>query len=136
VELISSGQSGRESSLIDASPTGSDVFFATLSSLWPGDPGLVDVYDARVGGGFPAPPEPAGSCEGESCQSPPPAPEAPTPASATYSGPGNLAAPKRKARKCPKGKRKVKREGKVRCIKKKSKKKAQKRAHRAHRRAR
>ncbi|MFY9588531.1 MAG: hypothetical protein WAT66_13855, partial [Actinomycetota bacterium] len=135
IELISSGQSAHESSFIEASASGSDVFFATLSSLYPGDPGLVDVYDARIEGGFAAPEEEGEACEGESCQSPPPAPEFQPPTSSTYSGPGNLAAPKKKKAKkhCAKGKHKVKRKGKVRCVKKKNKKKAQKRAHhRAH----
>ena len=55
ISLISSGESPRASLLLDASPDGRDVFIATLSSLVPQDSGLVDVYDARVGGGF-APP--------------------------------------------------------------------------------
>jgi hypothetical protein len=113
VELISSGKSSTESVFLDATPDGSDVFITTLSSLVSHDPDFVDVYDARVGGGFPPPgPEPA-ICEGEACQSPRAAPEAPTPASA-LSSPGN---PKAKPR-CPKGKRAVKRRGKVRCAKK------------------
>ena len=54
VGLISSGQSQRASQIVDSSPDGSDVFIRTLSSLLPQDKGLVDIYDARVGGGFPA----------------------------------------------------------------------------------
>lgn len=133
VELISSGQSVRDAELLDASTSGNDVFFTTLAGLYPTDYGLVDVYDARALGGFVAPPAPAPECEAESCQSPPPAPEAPTPPSATYIGPGNLAAPKQKARRCAKGKHKAKRKGKVRCVKNKNKK-SRKRAH--HRRQR
>jgi hypothetical protein len=116
VDLISSGKSPTESVFLDATPNGSDVFITTLSSLVPWDPDSVDVYDARVGGGFPPPDPPAAICEGEACQSPRAAPEAPTPAS-TLVGPGN---PKLKPR-CPKGKRAVKRRGKVVCVKRKAK---------------
>ncbi len=90
ISLISSGKSPQDSELIDASADGSDVFFTTASSLLPQDPGLLDVYDARAGGGFPAPPAPPAGCEGEACQSPPPAPQASTPASAAFAGPGNV----------------------------------------------
>jgi hypothetical protein len=51
------------------SATGSDIFFSTLTRLVGQDTdSLRDVYDARVGGGFPAPSEPA--CSGEACQGP------------------------------------------------------------------
>jgi hypothetical protein len=120
VELISSGESPRESSFLDASPSGSDVFFSTLSSLIPPDYGLIDIYDARVEGGFDYP-EPEPPCEGEACQSPPPPPPALTPASSAYQGPAN---PKLQ-RKCPKGKRKARKRGKVRCVKKKKQGKGQ-----------
>jgi hypothetical protein len=112
LSLISSGQSPQDSEFLDATPDGSDVFFATASSLVPQDPGLVDVYDARVGGGFAPPPAPRAPCEGEACQSPPAAPDEQAPSSVTYNGPGNLNA----AKPCPAGK--VKRKGK--CVKKKS----------------
>ncbi len=117
LSLISSGQSSQDSEFFDATPAGNDVFFATLSSLVGWDTGLVDVYDARVNGGFPEPPQPKASCEGEACQSPPAPPNDQTPASATYNGPGNLSAAKPK---CPKGKV-ANKQGK--CVKKKAKKK-------------
>ena len=88
ISLISSGQSGRDSEFLDASPSGDDVFFATLSSLVPRDPGLVDIYDARVGGGF-AEAAAAPACEGEACQPAAAAPTPRTPASAAFRGPGN-----------------------------------------------
>ena len=53
LSLISSGQGESDSEFADASPDGSDVFIRTASSLVPQDPGQVDVYDAREGGGFP-----------------------------------------------------------------------------------
>jgi hypothetical protein len=121
LDLISSGQSPRDSEFVDASPSGQDVFFATLASLLPEDYGLVDIYDARVEGGFPSPPPPTPPCEGEACQSPALAPPDVSPASSFYNGPGNFA--KRKARpgRCPKGKRKVRHRKRVRCVSKKSK---------------
>lgn len=90
IALISSGKSAGDSEFVDASPSGDDVFFATLSSLLPQDYGLVDIYDARQGGGFPAPPAPPAGCEGEACQSPPEAPNDPTPASSSFQGAGNV----------------------------------------------
>jgi DNA-binding beta-propeller fold protein YncE len=118
IELISSGKSPRGSEFVDADPSGDNVFISTLSSLVPPDYGLVDVYDARAGGGFPYP-EPPPPCEGEACQAPPPAPEYANPASASGE------APKLGKQPCPKGKRRVVRHGKVRCVKKKRKRKGQ-----------
>ncbi len=112
----------------NASVDGSSVFFTTLEALAPQDkePGVPKAYVARVGGGFPyvAPPPPcdpsAGACEG----APSSAPDAPGAGTAAFEGPGN---PKPKAkRRCPKGKRKVRRKGKVRC--------APRRKHRKHKR--
>jgi NHL repeat len=113
VDLISSGQSGKASEFVEASESGDDVFFRTESSLVLEDPGLVDIYDARVGGGFPLAEEPP-ACEGDACQGVPSQPEPTQGASATFHGPGN---PKPGGR-CPRGKRKVHRKGKVRCVRK------------------
>jgi DNA-binding beta-propeller fold protein YncE len=115
ISLISSGQSPQDSALLDIGANGNDVFFTTNASLLPQDPGLIDVYDARAGGGLPAPPEPPGPCQGEACQLAPPPPNDPTPASASFKGAGNLSA-KPRAR-CAKGK--ARRRG--RCVAKKSK---------------
>ncbi len=128
IDLISSGLESRDAELRDASPSGEDVFFATQTSLLPQDPGLVDIYDARVGGGLPVPEVSASGCEGEACQSPPPAPERQTPASEAFRGPGNVPNGKR----CPKGRRKVHSQGKTRCVKRHGK---SKRHHRAGRRS-
>jgi hypothetical protein len=78
IGLISSGRDGEASRFIDASASGSDAFFLTHASLVPSDPGSVDLYDAREGGGFPAPASPI-PCEGDACQSLPPEPEDPAP---------------------------------------------------------
>jgi hypothetical protein len=118
VDLISSGQSPARSLFLDADPSGESIFLATQSSLVGADYGLNDVYVARVGGGFPEP-VPPGDCEGEACQSPPPAPPVTTPASESFRGPGNETG-KVKRKGCPKGKRRVVRKGKARCAKKRS----------------
>jgi hypothetical protein len=115
--LISSGESPFESEFWDASPDGRDVFFSTESSLVGKDPGQVDIYDARVGGGFAEASQKA-ACEGEACQNPPPPPLVKTPSSAGYKGPGNVGEGKPP---CPKGKHRVVRKGKPHCKKNKAK---------------
>jgi hypothetical protein len=120
IDLISSGQSPVASEFTDASPSGKDAFFTTLSSLLPQDYGLTDLYDARVEGGFPQPPAPAPLCEGEACQGTPEAPNDPTPSSESFQGAGNVReeAPAQKKPSCAKGK--VRRHGK--CVAKHTKK--------------
>jgi hypothetical protein len=121
IELISSGKSKRSSEIVDVSAGGEDVFFTTLSGLVPQDYGLVDIYDARVGGGFPPPPPPEPECEGETCQSPPPAPEFAGPATRS-TGPGDpVARPRKQRARCPKGKRRARKGGKARCVSRKAK---------------
>jgi hypothetical protein len=78
VQLISSGRSEDGASFVDASESGRDAFFLTDGSLIEADPGAVDLYDAREGGGFPVPPKPI-PCEGDACQPLPSPPEDPTP---------------------------------------------------------
>jgi hypothetical protein len=90
LSLISTGKSPSDSEVIDATPSGSDVFIKTASSILPQDPGLVDIYDAREGGGLPQPPAPPAQCEGEACQGPPAPPNDPTPASSAFEGAGNV----------------------------------------------
>ncbi|HEX5610069.1 MAG TPA: hypothetical protein VFX45_08260 [Solirubrobacterales bacterium] len=110
VNLISSGESPEGSELVDSSADGRDVFFATNSSLLPQDPGLIDIYDARAGGGFPLPPPPAPQCVGEACQRPNPVPNDPTPASQAFVGPGDEL-------QCRKGTHSVTKKGKTACVK-------------------
>ena len=90
VDLISSGRSPSGARFLDADPSGSNVFIGTQASLIKADYGLNDVYDARIGGGFPEARKPPAGCEGEACQSPAAAPQAKTPASSAFRGPGDL----------------------------------------------
>jgi len=120
IDLISSGVSEDGATFIDASTDGADAFFLTDGSLVDTDPGKVDLYDARIGGGFP----PSGSdenCVGDDCQPLPPEPEDPTPGTVR---PGEPNPPLRKA--CRKGT--VRKKGK--CVKKAHHRKT----HRKHRR--
>lgn len=128
IDLISSGKSKLDSEFIDASPSGSDVFIATLASLVPQDYGLFDIYDARVNGGLPAPQGAPATCEGEACQPPPRPPNDPTPASASFKGEGNVAAGPAASKRCPKGKRRRGKAGKGRCAAKKQAKHKQRTA--------
>ncbi len=83
------------SSFVDASADGSDVFFITRQELVPQDTDqLVDLYDARAGGGVLAVSPPV--CSGTGCQGVPSAPPIfATPSSVTFTGVGNFAAPPR-----------------------------------------
>jgi DNA-binding beta-propeller fold protein YncE len=70
--MISSGAGETESSFVNATPSGSDVFFTTRSRLVSEDQDdLVDLYDAREGGGFAHKVRPSTCAESESCQGPP-----------------------------------------------------------------
>lgn len=105
IDLISSGLAGT-STFVAASASGEEAFFITDRSLVPQDTSAVDLYVAKVGGGFPVPTEPP-LCIGDACQVVPPAPEDPV-LTTVLSGPGN---PKERyqtygsAKRCPKGKR-------------------------------
>lgn len=108
LSLISSGESGDESYLVDASASGRDAFFSTREPLTGWDENEnYDVYDAREGGGFPEPAAPPSICEGEACKPPPLAPPAAAaPATSTFVGPGNPKAKQQKGKKHkPKGKK-------------------------------
>lgn len=103
------------------SPDGSTIAYHSTERLLDTDGDSVeDVYVLRPGGGFaPAPPPP--TCIGEECQGAPGAPPSDAVAgSGSFVGPGNVQAT---TKRCPKGKRKVKRRGKVRCVTKRHGKK-------------
>ena len=71
VSLISTGSASEPVEGVVISATGRDVFFQTTQGLVSQDTdGLQDVYDARLGGGFPPVPVESRECEGEACQGP------------------------------------------------------------------
>jgi len=107
-----------EPRVASVSPSGRDLFFTAYVQYTPDALDAYNrLYDARIGGGFEYP-EPPVPCPLEVCQGTPKgAPEEAAPGTGALSGPGNLRpAPTTKAR-CPKGKRKVRRAGKARCVK-------------------
>jgi hypothetical protein len=88
--LITNGIDGSKNILLGTDPSGRDVFIATHSQLTPTDHDTSgDVYDARIGGGYPPPPPPSVQCEGDACHNPPNPPNPPNLSSSTYDGPGN-----------------------------------------------
>ncbi len=95
VALISSGSSGRQSTFVDASESGDDVFFWTHARLSPEDTDTAaDIYDARVcDAASPClpPPSSAPPCgESSSCRGPlAQPPVTPSPGTAAFAGPGN-----------------------------------------------
>lgn len=116
VGLISSGTSEGDSGFLDATPSGDDIFFLTrgrLSVLDRDDE--VDVYDARVNG-IPAALEPIQECSGEACRPSTVPLNDPTPFSESFHGVEK--APLR----CRKGQRKVRRNGRLVCVRKAHKK--------------
>jgi hypothetical protein len=112
VNLISSGESPEPSEFLDSTADGGEAFFKTESSLLPQDPGQVDIYDAKEGGGFPVQPPVPESCKGEACQSTTSPPATTNPGSGGARGDGNV-----KVKQCPKGKRRVTKKGKTSCVK-------------------
>lgn len=105
ISLISGGESPQDAELLDISVNGDDAFFTTNASLLPRDPGLIDVYDARVGGGIAEPPPPAAPCQGDSCQPVVQAPNDPTPSSSSYVGPEDEVQKKKSNKKKSKNKK-------------------------------
>ncbi|HXB63330.1 MAG TPA: hypothetical protein VNV42_00495 [Solirubrobacteraceae bacterium] len=126
VGLISSGASPVESAFLDASESGGDVFFLTQARLVTQDYDTAyDLYDAHecteAAPCVPTPPAQPPECETEASCRAAPSPQPAlygAPASATFSGTGNLATPATPATK-PKAKPKPK--AKARCGKRKAK---------------
>jgi hypothetical protein len=112
VYLLSGGSGEDLSYFLGTSETGNDVFFAHRGRLvqQAADGEEIDLYDARVNGGFP---ETSLACTGTGCQGVPPAPPIfATPSSVTFNGVGNFtqpahvvgkAKPKSKSPKCKRG---------------------------------
>jgi hypothetical protein len=112
VALISSGHSSEDSMFMDASANGDDAFFITRSQLVAGDQdSQLDLYDARVGGGFAE--EAAAACAGEACKGPiSQAPAQPSAGSSSFAGPGNPKPAKKAARQKKHAKHKHKKQTK------------------------
>ena len=69
VSIVSSGSAEESDEDPVISASGRDVFFTTVAGLVAEDTdGQRDIYDARLGGGFPVGPASLESCEGDSCQ--------------------------------------------------------------------
>jgi hypothetical protein len=97
-ELLSAGRAAAPAMFVDANPSGHDVFMVSRQRLVGRDTDdLVDVYDARSGGGFSEPP-PSAPCLGEACKPPPSVPPATPAAFSTAAGPGNTMHPRRHRR--------------------------------------
>jgi hypothetical protein len=134
VYLISDGRDageggGGEASaveLLGTDASGGNVFFTTADRLTPSDTDTqLDIYDARVGGGFGEPPMPK-PCQGDVCKGAgTQAVAQPSPATPDFNGPGDEIP---KPTRCKKGF--VKRHGK--CVKKHVKRQKSSRHH--HRR--
>jgi hypothetical protein len=118
VHLISSGTDGSDSYFMDASASGDDAFFVTRERLvgWDTDQAY-DLYDARVGGGFPEPMPGPTACVGDACHGEiPTAPGLAGLGSSTFHGLGNAAARHAGNKKCRRGRVRRKVRGKVRCV--------------------
>ncbi len=134
---VSDGAGSGESRFMDASPSGDDVFIWTADQLVSADTdSRPDVYDVRVGGGFPVGVSPVVCVNADSCK--PPVSLQPAvfgaPASATFSGPGNPAAPSSAVVEPPKSTVKCKGPKKLahgKCVKPRKRTKKAKKARRA-----
>jgi hypothetical protein len=92
VRLISAGTEPVDSNLLAIDATGENVFFTTRDRLALKDKDdLIDLYDAREGGGIASETEVGRSeCQGEACQPQAVVPNDPTPGSSTFEGAGNV----------------------------------------------
>lgn len=100
------------------SSSGDDVFFSAPAQYTPDAlDGYRRLYTAHIGGGFVIPGKPK-PCPLEACQGiPKGAPEDLPPSTTSFRGSGNLPAESTvEKRRCRKGKRKIGRKGRVRCV--------------------
>jgi hypothetical protein len=125
IYLLSGGEGFEKTYIADSDASGANVFLVTRDRLTPRANENIAVYDVRVDGGFP---DTSLACTGTGCQGVPPAPPIfATPASTTFEGVGNFAAPikvavksRSKPKRCAPGH--VRRHG--RCVKKRPSKKS------------
>jgi hypothetical protein len=92
LNLISAGHEALDSNFLAVDGTGANVFFTTRDQLALKDTDeLMDLYDAREGGGISSATETArGECQGEACQPQVSPPNDPTPGSSSFEGAGNV----------------------------------------------
>lgn len=123
--LLSSGRSTSDTWFMDASADGQDAFFLTRERLvgWDVD-GSYDLYDARVGGGFPEPVRTPPGCAADDCQGPPGlAPAIGGMGTSLFRGAGDVQERLRarkarpRARRCRRGFVKKRVRGKLKCVK-------------------
>jgi hypothetical protein len=96
LSLITSGADANASRLGGLSADGRDLFFSTYDPMVPTDVDFrSDVYDARIGGGFPVPPKQPAPCAGDLCQPTSDPPTLGDSASTTFRGSGDLNPPAR-----------------------------------------
>lgn len=110
VSLLSSGGAETPVKDVTITPSGDDAFFVTTQGLLPQDTdGESDVYDARIGGGFPTLPAERQPCSSDACQGPLTSP-APVfiPASTVHEAERDLSPPRAKKVEAPKKKAKKK----------------------------
>lgn len=120
-QLLSSGAAeSLGAQFVDAGASGGDVFFTTRDRLvgWDVDDNL-DMYDARIGGGFAEPKRELSCSTALGCRGTSTAfPQFRVPASTTFSGVGNVKTMRRKAvRRCHKARVHKRVHGHVRCVK-------------------
>jgi hypothetical protein len=117
--------------VLGTTPSGGDIFFTATAAYTPDAPDAsMRLYTARIDGGiaFPQPPPP---CPLEVCQGTPKgAPEEQPPGTSDFRGPGNPVEATPNRRRCPKGRRKVRRKGKVLCVKRRRAASSNRRTHR------
>lgn len=98
--LISGGRGTKDSSFVATDATGKNVFFTTSDRLVAVDHDeLVDLYDAREGGGLASQGEVAGrgECHGDACQPPVAVAGDPAISSLSFEGAGDMVEPPRGA---------------------------------------
>ncbi len=138
IYLLSTGTGRYPSYLADVSESGDTAFIYSRQQLVPSfdEDSLEDIYAVKVNGGlaYQHAVRPA-ACEGDACRGASSQPSsAPGAGTAAFQGPGD---PKQGANKtrCPKGKRQVRRKGKLRCIAKHAKHRRHTKHKRHHKRA-
>lgn len=121
LHLLSSGRGIDDSFFLDATPSGHDVYIATRDRLvgWDTD-NAYDVYDVRVGGGFPEPVLAAPECAGDACRGAlGSAPAFSAPLSTFFSsGNDNVKHHGKHKKRCKRGKVRKRVHGRVKCVKK------------------